>query len=311
MYATILVALSLVLSPAPAFCRAAPASSQAAVRSDLLPPPPGPRPQSPLPKRLEPLAVIAVDTSTAGEEAEVLDKRLNAKVEAEMTAINVAKGEGDEPPRIIIKVSALGGDQLGWSYAIDINHADKTPIPGGSFRGQCVDCTENELVDRVGNDTRSLLPQLHAYIANYNAQIDAEQRRRDDDDRRRKAAEDEERRKREQGGRRGSSASGDVGATPMDPLCKAGIGALAVGVVGAGLGVGLALSPDRQPDPNIGYELRSTKIPGYVALGVGGAAIIAGVALLVLGNRRAHAPRTTLAPAAGRGGAMLVWSGRF
>lgn len=308
MYASILVALSLVLSPAPGVCRAAPPPAPTAVRSDLLPPPPGPRPQPDAPKRLEPVAVIAVDTSAAGEEGEVLGQRLVGKAEAEMQAINVGKGEGDALPRLVITVSALAGDSLGWSYTIEINHADKAPIPGGSFRGQCVDCTENELVDRVGNDTRSLLPQLHAYIANFNAQIDAEQKRRADEERRRK--EEEEQRKRESGGRGRDSGPGAADVSPMHPLCKAGIGLMAGGVVAAGVGLGLMLSPDKY-DPSAAWEGTTTRPPGYAALGVGGAALLTGVALFVVGHRRSRAPRTTLAPAMQRGAVGLMWTGRF
>lgn len=311
MYASTLVALSLVLSPAPGVCRSAPPSAQPQEERVLLPPPPNrpaePAPAQPARQKLEFRAALVLDTSSLGEEGQVLGQRIRSKTEPELRNLNLQQGEGPELPVVKIKVSPLPNDDLGWGYTIDINHAEQTPITGGSLVGDCKECTESELVDRVAGDTRSILPKLRAYIVDYNARIDAEAKH---------AASG--------GGGGGGAAGPDAGKTiaptpvgpsepsGMHPMCKAGIGLMAGGVVVLGVGIGLAVKPDSQPDAEIGWELRSTKVPGYVALGIGGAAAIAGAVLFALGHRRSQAPRATaLVPSFGPGGAGLVWTGRF
>jgi hypothetical protein len=304
MYASILVALSLVLSPAPGVCRSAPPQPAQPGRI-LLPPGPGPRPAPAVPKRerLPASAAVAIDTSAAGEEGELMNPRVRAQVADAMKAFNISEGKGAELPQVGIKVSALGGDAIGWSYSIDIRHGGDQPISGGSVRGDCVDCLEKELVEKVGNDARLALQQLRVYIDDYNAKVDADNA---------KAAQAAEQQPESPApADPAAPASAPAGEGAMDPLCKVGIGLMAAGVIGVGVGVGLAVAPDRQPDPNIGYELRSTTLPGYVTLGVGGVAAIAGVALFVVGHRRSRAPQTALAPSFGAGAVGLQWSGRF
>lgn len=314
MYASILVALSLVLSPAPGVCRSAPAQPEAA--APLLPPGPGPRPevkpQLPARKKLDSVAAVTIDVTAAGEEGPVLDQRVRGKTEAELTALHILQGQGADIPQLMIKLTELGGDEIGWSYTIDINHADQVPIPGGSFRGECKDCTENELVDRVAGDVRSLLPRLRAYIVDYNAKIDAESNRPQQTTT--TTPPENTNKGVEPGPTVGPS---DAGA--FHPLCKVGIGMMAVGVVGLGAGVTMAVMPDRygdacgspDADPLACAEGKSTKLPGYVALGVGGALAIAGVALFVVGNRQSKQPRTALVPSFGPGMLGLRWSARF
>lgn len=314
MYASILVALSLVLSPAQGVCRAAPAPRAAAVAAEpngAQKPPEFP----PLPAKLESRAAIVIDTNAAGEEGEVVNQRIRGKAEGEMQALSLLIGDAPALPQVVTKISALGGDELGWTYTIDIIHSD-TPIPGGSFAGECRDCTENELVDRVAGDVRSLLPRLRAYIVDHNAQVDTEARRRDEAMRR---WEEEQKTRKPKASEPAGAGSADV--APMHPLCKAGIGLMAGGAVGVGLGLGLVVAKDRfgtssscgdpAADPLACTEGRSTHLPGYVALGVGGAVLLTGVALFVVGHRKTRSPNAALAPTFGPGLVGLQWSGRF
>ncbi|MDC0719484.1 hypothetical protein [Nannocystis bainbridge] len=305
MYASILVAFSLVLSPAPGVCRSAPPQPAQAERV-LLPPASRGVPTPPAAKRerLAASASVAIDTAAAGEEGQLMNPRIQARVVDAMRAFNITEGKDAGLPKVAIKVSELGGDAIGWSYTIDVRHGSDQAISGGSLRGECVDCIEKELVEKVGTDARLALQQLRVYIDEYNAKVDADN----------KQAESS-----------ATTTTGDAAATPggptvdagpggeaaMHPLCKAGIGLMAAGVVGIGVGIGLALVPDRQIDPNIGYELRSTTLPGYVTLGIGGAAALAGVALFVVGHRKARASQTALVPSFGAGMVGLQWSGRF
>lgn len=310
MYASILVALSLVLSPAPGVCRSAP-PSPSPTQPDrlLLPPGPGPRPApAPAAKRdaLAPTAAIAIDTATAGEEGELMRPRIKTMVAEAMKAFNIAEGQGEALPQVEIKVSELGEDAIGWSYSIDVRHGSDQAISGGSVRGQCADCLEKELVEKVGNDARLALQQLRVYIDDYNAQVEA-----DNEAVAKAAAAGTNAGGAGQGAAPASNQASDVDAPPMHSLCKAGIGLMAGGVIGVGVGIGLALMPDRQISPAVGYEFRSTALPGYVTLGIGGAAALAGVVLFVVGHRKSRAPNTALVPSFGGGMAGLQWSGRF
>ena len=306
MYASILVALSLVLSPAPGVCRSAPSQPAQAERVLLPPASRGvPKPPPAKRERLAASASVAIDTAAAGEEGQLMNPRIQARVVDAMKAFNITEGKDAGLPKVAIKVSELGGDAIGWSYTIDVRHGSDQTISGGSLRGECVDCIEKELVEKVGTDARLALQQLRVYIDEYNAKVDA-------DNKQAEAA--------------ATSATPDTAATPggpaavtgpgvdgspMHPLCKAGIGLMAAGVVGIGVGIGLAVLPDRQLDPNIGYEFRSTTLPGYVTLGIGGAAALAGVALFVVGHRKSRASQTALVPSFGAGVVGLQWSGRF
>ncbi|WAS98381.1 hypothetical protein [Nannocystis punicea] len=306
MYASILVALSLVLSPAPGVCRSA--SSQPAEAERVLLPPASrgvPKPPPAKRERLAASASVAIDTAAAGEEGQLMNPRIQARVVDAMKAFNITEGKDSGLPQVAIKVSALGGDAIGWSYTIDVRHGSEQAISGGSLRGECVDCIEKELVEKVGTDARLALQQLRVYIDEYNAKVDADNKQAE------AAATPTGTEPAATPGAPAAAVGPAADGAPMHSLCKAGIGLMAAGIVGVGVGVGLAVLPDRQIDPNIGYELRSTTVPGYVTLGIGGAAALAGVALFVVGHRKSRAPQTAVVPSFGGGVVGLQWSGRF
>jgi uncharacterized membrane protein YiaA len=70
------------------------------------------------------------------------------------------------------------------------------------------------------------------------------------------------------------------------------------------------------------WETRETQKPGYAVLAVGGAALVTGIVLFVLGRRQASKKLSQVAPmmapmmngagsGAGAGAYGLSWSGRF
>jgi hypothetical protein len=117
------------------------------------------------------------------------------------------------------------------------------------------------------------------------------------------------------------------GSRGLGPVGIAGVVALGVGVTSVGVGIGLAVKPDEiaDPTPGVAPELRSTHTPGYALLGIGSAAVITGVALVVVDRvkaKRASASRETAAKASGARrlhaapwanplGGGVVLSGRF
>jgi hypothetical protein len=115
----------------------------------------------------------------------------------------------------------------------------------------------------------------------------------------------------------------------LGPAGVAGSVALGVGVTAVGVGIGLAVKPDEiaDPTPGVAPELRSTHTPGYALLGIGGAAVVTGIALVVVDRVRANRsgtkpdaspqaandPRRRIqaAPWANPLGGGVVLSGRF
>ncbi len=86
---------------------------------------------------------------------------------------------------------------------------------------------------------------------------------------------------------------------------------LAVGIAGAAVGVVLVILPPKVDVDAPLYET-TTRPPGFAVLGVGAAALVTGVVMLVVDRRRARRSRATaLLPAMGPGHAGLVWMGRF
>ncbi len=222
-----------------------------------------------------------------------------------MKAFNITEGKDAGLPQVAIKVSELGADAIGWQYTIDVRHGSDQAISGGSLRGDCVDCIEKELVEKVGTDARLALQQLRVYIDEYNAKVDA-------DNKQAEAAADRRRPPARHGRDGAGGAATGTETPPMHPLCKAGIGLMAARRRRHGRGY-----RPRGGCP-IGRSIRTSatssaapQLPGYVTLGIGGAAALAGVALFIVGHRKSRAPQTALVPSFGAGMLGLQWSGRF
>ncbi|MCA9660015.1 MAG: hypothetical protein KC486_16850, partial [Myxococcales bacterium] len=151
---------------------------------------------------------------------------------------------------------------------------------------QCTLCTEGETVERARIEVGRLIPFVRDHA--------------------RAEAEASEAQARAGGDETGPAATPTDDRRGLAPMSKAGVALLVAGAAGLGLGLGLAL---RQPTvkPEMPLELTDTRVPGYVALGVGGALMVTGVALLVAGQRRARTRAVSFAPTPG--GALLY--GRF
>jgi hypothetical protein len=84
----------------------------------------------------------------------------------------------------------------------------------------------------------------------------------------------------------------------LGPVGKAGIGLLAVGVVGTAVGIGLLVSDGNQPEDEL--EVTNLRPPGFVALGVGLALAVGGAVMLGVDVSRAKKRRAAAAPVVGR-----------
>ena len=288
--------------------------------------------------KLEPRVSLDIDTKALGSDGEGVANRLRGQAEREIRGFDLMLGkpESKDLPVVIIKIVPMPGEDEGFSYTIDINHAAEAPIKDGSSVGECKLCIESELLEKVAGSTRALMPKLRAYITDFNNRPCKPICTKDADCNGDPA-----------GPRcnletaacvrppRECETDADCAGNIHGPVChavikacvkgkdtppppppagmntkeKAGIGLMVAGALGAGVGIGLIV---RKPVPTDTYEAwstRETQKPGFAVLAVGGAALVTGVVLFVLGRR--DRTRTQVTPVAGTSSWGLVWSGRF
>ena len=274
------------------------------------------------------------------DDAQGVGNRLRSKAEREIQGFDLMLGgpEVKDLPVVVVKIVPLTGEDEGFSYTIDINHATATPIKDGSSVGECKLCTESELLEKVAGSLRALMPKLRAHITDFNnrpcvptpeCDADATCKAKNPDlpichpGEKRCVADL----------RGGCSSDVDCSRSPVGPLChpqkhtcvasldapppagglngkqKAGIGLMIGGALGLGVGIGLVVNKPKAVDPMMGWETRETQKPGFAVLAVGGAALVTGVVLFILGRRQQ--PRSAVSPVAGSGMVGLTWSGRF
>jgi hypothetical protein len=290
--------------------------------------------------KLEPRVALDIDTKALGSDAEGVANRLRGQAEREIRGYDLmlATPESKNLPVVIIKIVPLPGEDEGFSYTIDINHADQAPIKDGSSVGECKLCIESELLEKVAGSTRALMPKLRAYITDYNNRpcpVEKPVCKKDADC---------------NGDANGPRCNLETGACfrpPPEcdkdddckgnvhgPIChkvikacvkgkdappppptgmngkqKAGIGLMVAGALGAGVGIGLVARKPTPTDTYTAWETLETQKPGYAVLAVGGAALVTGVVLFVLGRR--DRTRSQVTPVAAANNWGLVWSGRF
>ena len=289
--------------------------------------------------KLEFRTFLQMDTTALSDDAQGVASRLRSKAEQEITRFDVMLGADASGglPVVVIKLVPLTGEDEGFSYTIDINHANHTPIKDGSSVGECKLCTESELLEKVAGSTRALMPKLRAYITDFNNQPCAPPACKVDLDC--NATPDTPSCHVASGKCVKAPSKGEcttdadcvgnvhgatchrvtrmcVGAAAppagMNVKQKAGIGLMVAGALGLGIGIGLVV---RKPQPvamDMAWQTRETQKPGFAVLAVGGAALVTGVVLFVLGRRQARTQaRTQVGPAAGAGVYGLTWTGRF
>jgi hypothetical protein len=275
------------------------------------------------------------------EAAENVAARLRSKAEQELKLNDIMLGAADgvDAPVMIVKVVPLPGEDEGFRFTIDINHADHSPIKDGSSVGECPLCTESELLDKVVGATRALAPKLRAYVADYNnrpckASCSSDAECTDPGKPRCDAAEhmcvaaaeaprecssDADCKGNPNGDRchpvikkcaRGSEIDGPKPVAGWNGLQKAGLG---LGLAGAAAGIAGAVllgMKDKAPDQFRAWEYTTTKPPGTALVIVGATVLVAGVVVGLLGVRKNNR-RSQVTPVAGGNFYGLSWTGRF
>ena len=286
--------------------------------------------------KLEPRVTLQVDTKAPSDDAQGVGNRLRSKAEREIQGFDLMLGgpEVKDLPVVVVKIVPLTGEDEGFSYTIDINHATATPIKDGSSVGECKLCTESELLEKVAGSTRALMPKLRAYITDYNNRPCEPVKCKANPDcigNPDGSVCDVGSGRCHRPGVAICQVDADCKNHPSGPVChptekrciaaaapppagmkgkqKPGIGLIVGGALGVGVGIGLVVKKPSATDPYMAWETRETQKPGFALLAVGGAALITGVVLFALGRR--DRTRNQVGPMAGAGTYGLSWSGRF
>ena len=226
-------------------------------------------------------ADLVVNTSEIGSEGPVLHDRVlevGAKVFRDG---GVLPATSSEDPEVVVEIRKRPSNDPGFDFEIEIE-ADGRVSDGSTWTVECSLCTEAELVDRVGAELDKVASTLVTL-----AQREAGSEPAEDPT----EPTSEPATVVEPGA---GSESVPPDSAPMHPLTKAGIGTLVGGVVAVGVGVGLAVAPPR-PLPDDPLQERYTQPPGYALLAVGGAALVAGTVLVIIGANRRQAQRVDVA----------------
>ena len=292
--------------------------------------------------KLEFRATLKVDTQALSDDAQGIGSRLRGKAEQEIQRFDLMLGEDARLPAVVIKIVPLPGEDEGFSYTIDINHAELTPIKDGSSVGECKLCTESELLEKVAGSTRALMPKLRAHITDFNNRTCTPdppllcRANTECKDPNRPICHFREKRCVADLSP-GCNKNADCAKSPVGLFCatdthrcvaslgdappddgmngkqKAGIGLMVAGALAAGVGIGLVVNKPRPVEPAMAWKTLETQKPGFAVLAVGGAALITGVVLFVLGRRQQKSQRARhqVVPVVGAGTFGLTWSGRF
>jgi F0F1-type ATP synthase membrane subunit c/vacuolar-type H+-ATPase subunit K len=249
--AAVVVALTLAAVGAPTVAFASPRPSPPAAK--MLAPEPEPSPS--------PRASVRVDTSALEPNtAEQMREKIVEAAHAAFAARRFAAAEHSLDPRIVIAVEPMGTEENpGFVIGYSIEQGDDV-VSGSARQSECPLCTRTEVVERIEQDLGPLLA------------LAAEHQRGDDSPIETSTGP----------GPVGPEIEGPAPDTrKIGPLGYAGIGLAVVGLAGVGTGVGLVAKGVEPIAADPSYQ-RNFRTPGFVALGVGGAALVAGIVVLAL-----------------------------
>jgi hypothetical protein len=231
---------------------------------------------------------VEVDTSQVGESGPVIQRRVRERSDVILRRDGVLPARPGQDPVVWVTVYELRDEEPGYAFELRAQRGDDDLLHTERF--ECRLCTETELVGEVEIRLDSLVGKLGAQTEST-----------------RDATSEDEPVLTE-------PPPPHVDSVPLErdaglgAMGKVGIAGLATGVVGLGVGIGLASKKDvPQRDAR---NVTTTKPPGYALIGIGAGLAIAGAVLLAIDRKRAS--RTTaFAPWVGPAGAGLTVGGRF
>lgn len=223
------------------------------------PPAPTLTPRMMMEEPVEPVARVGlrVNTDALGGGAE---EPMRVKIVEVSTAAFRDQGFGeilDEQDPLIVIVVERTGDEENPGFVIGYSiEKDDEVVPGSARQTDCSLCTRTEVIERIEKDLDPLLELALEHQAERAVEGPGD-------------------------GDGDGSVVGPVDDRKIGPLGFAGIGVAVVGVAGVGAGVGLAVK-GFEPVGGTTVRLKDYRTPGNVILGVGGAALIAGVVMIAV-----------------------------
>lgn len=247
-------------------------------------------------------ASLEIDTTQAGAAGPVIHSRLDELGSRQLRRAEVLPGRSARDPWIELHVRTLGEDAPGFVITSALR-VDGEVVDESRHESECRLCTESEAVERATAEIDRLVPLIRAQASTPTA-----------------ATAPASTAAAPASASPASAAPASVGDEAVDPAPanaseplgargKAGVATIAIGVVAIGVGVGLSLAEPR-PDPEMPLNEISTRGAGLAMIGVGAAAAITGVVLLVV-DRRARARTLAWSPTLTPGGAGFAVSARF
>lgn len=209
-------------------------------------------------------ARIVVDAAAFGPTAKVLAERVHERVASALAG----EVRGEDHYRILVE--PLPDGSIGYQVAYErLGGAGQVIVRRAS---QCRLCTESELLDQVEATVVRLVPETPAAVDGAMAAPDGSAEL--------EAVPPEQPTKRRKRLAERRQADESTTTARLGKLGAAGIGVAVVGLLGVGVGAGLAArEPVYKPRPT--YLLR-TREPGIAVASIGGAALIAGLTMLAV-----------------------------
>ena len=212
-----------------------------------------------------------IDASALGDDGDGVARRLGEILDAETGEQGFEPGEPPYPQLVVVVARARNREDPG--YVVGFSVESRGEIVAGSARQlDCSLCTRTELVERIEAQLPALFELARAHQPS------------DDGGTSGPAGPN--------GGTSGDTQTGDPTEVPpaIGPLGYAGIGVGVVGLAGVGTGIGLLVRGVQPIEPTF-VERRNFRPGGAVGLAVGGAALVAGVAMLVVDLSRRRSAR--------------------
>ncbi len=205
---------------------------------------------------------LRIDTKALGSDAEPIAAKVEERGKILFDEEGVLEPLYDQDPVIAIVVERVqNSEDPGYVIGLSIEQGEDV-IQGSARQSDCALCARTELIDKIAAELPKLIEL--ARTVQVVREVDT------GDDTGNDTSDDS-----------GGDEGGEPRVKPIGPLGFAGIGLGVLGLGGVGAGVALALQEDR-PLPDGGKYFKDYQTPGYVLLGVGGAALIAGVVLIAL-----------------------------
>lgn len=239
-------------------------------------------------------AAFVVQTDELGEGGPPMEDLLGPLEQEVLRDRGVAPATAEVDPRVVIVVRPLASKERIFDNRVDITlEMDGRTLAEPSWGFDCEQCTDGYLFNKAAIT-------LHAVVTRLEQETDAKASRETDE-----GGSDDP------ASNNPSVRQEEHGSVKPGPLVWAGGAVAAMGLVGVGVGVGLAVRDDRIEGNAAADQLKrvQTRTPGWVTTGIGAAAFVTGGALLAVGLVRWNRAKASRKPPSKSAASITPWGG--